>query len=96
MLPNGRLPWRSMLLSILTHGLILLLLLSFRLSRHRNRMIDFDTETITYYKISESFPSIAPKQQKELSDRLSESRPHPADFQTNEEARQPVQELYSR
>ena len=46
-LPSGRFPWRSMLLSLLTHGLILLLLLSLRLPQRRNRMIDFDTTTIT-------------------------------------------------
>ena len=87
MLPSGRLPWRSMLLSILTHGLILWLLLSIRLSQRRNWMIDFDTETITYYKMSDSFPNVAPKQQKELSDSLSESKPQLADFQTNQEVR---------
>ncbi len=48
-------------------------------------MIDFDTETITYYKMSEWFPNVAPKQQKELSDSLSEPKPQAADFQTNQE-----------
>ena len=50
-------------------------------------MIDFDTETITYYKMSESFPSVAPKQLKELSASPSEFKPHSANFQTNQEVR---------
>jgi hypothetical protein len=86
-LPRGRVSWRSMLLSLLTHGLILSLLLSIRLPQRKNRMIDFDTEMITYYKISESFPNVAPKQLKELSARLSEFKPQSADFQKNQEVR---------
>jgi TonB family protein len=86
-LPSIRVPWRSMLLSLLTHGLILSLLLSIQLPQRKNRMIDFDTETITYYKMSESFPSVAPKQFKELSDGLSEFKPQSANFQTNQEVR---------
>jgi len=86
-LPRGWIPWRSMLLSLLTHGLVLLSLLSIRLPQRKNRMIDFDTETITYYKISESFPNVAPKQLKELSASHSELKPQSADVQTNQEAR---------
>jgi len=86
-LPCGRFPWRSMLLSLLTHGLILSLLLSTGLPRRKNRMIDFDTETITYYKMSQSFPSVAPKQLNELSASLSEFKPQSANVQTNQEVR---------
>ncbi len=74
-LPSRPLPWRSMLLSILAHGLILSLLLSIRLPQSKRRMIDFDTETITYYKMSESFPNVAPKQRNELSQSRLESKP---------------------
>ena len=76
-----------MLLSILAHGLILSLLLSIRLPQRKNRMIDFDTETITYYKISESFPNVAPKQRNESPQSRSESKPQQADFQTDQEVR---------
>ena len=86
MLPSRRLPWPSLLLSILAHGLILLLLLSIRLPQRKSRMIDFDTETITYYKMSELFPNVAPKRLNESSQSRSESKP-PADFQTHQEIR---------
>ena len=86
-LPGRQFPWRSMMLSLMAHGLILSLLLSIRLPQRKNRIIDFDTETITYYKISESFPNVAPKPLKELSASLSESKPQSANFQTNQEAR---------
>ena len=76
-----------MLLSILTHGLVLSLLLSIRLPQRRNRIIDFDTETITYYKISESFPNVAPKQRNELPNGVSGPTPQRADSQTNQEVR---------
>jgi TonB family protein len=86
MLPSRRLPWPSLLLSISAHGLILLLLLSIRLPQRNSRMIDFDTETITYYKMSESFPNVAPKRLNESSQSRSELKP-PADFQTHQEIR---------
>ena len=82
-LPSRRLPWRSLLLSISAHGLILLLLLSIKLPQRKSRMIDFDTETITYYKMSESFPNVAPKRLNELSQSRSELKP-PADLQTHQ------------
>jgi len=87
LLPNRRLSWRSILLSILAHGLILSLLLSIQLPQRRTRMIDFETETITYYKVSESLPNVAPKQHGALPQSLSESSPQPADLQTNQEVR---------
>jgi len=86
MLGSRRLPWRSLLLSISAHGLILLLLLCIRPPQRKSRMIDFDTETITYYKMSESFPNVAPKRLNELSQSRSELKP-PADFQTHQEIR---------
>ena len=86
MLPSRRLPWRSLLLSISAHGLILLLLLSIRLPQRKSRMIDFDIETITYYKMSESFPNVAPKRLNELSRSRWELKP-PADFKTHQEIR---------
>lgn len=50
-------------------------------------MIDFDTETITYYKMFESFPNVAPKPREEMSHNLSEPKPPATDFQTDEEVR---------
>jgi TonB family protein len=76
-----------MLLSILAHGLILSSLLSVRLPQRRTRIIDFETATITYYKVSESLPNIAPKQKNELPQRASESKAQPSDFQTDPEVR---------
>ena len=73
-LPSRPLPWRSVLLSILAHGLILLLFLSIKLPRSK-RLIDFDTVTITYYNMSDSFPNVAPKQRNELSQSRLESKP---------------------
>ena len=87
LLQNRGLSWRSMLLSILAHGLILSLLLSIRLPQRRNRLIDFETETITYYKISESLPNVAPKQHSELPRRPSEVSAQPADLRTDQEVR---------
>jgi TonB family protein len=84
--PRRELPWRSMLLSILAHGLVLSSLLSVRLPQRRTRIIDFETATITYYKMSESLPNVAPKPQNELPHPL-ESKPRPADFQTDPEVR---------
>ena len=73
-LPRRELPWRSMLLSILAHGLILSSLLSVRLPQRRTQIIDFETATITYYKVSESLPNVAPKQQNELPHHALESK----------------------
>jgi len=81
-LPTGRLPWDSMLLSLFAHGLILALLLSVRLPKSGNRMIDFETETITYYKVSPFFPDVAPK---ESPHDLSNPKQKPVDFRTSQE-----------
>ncbi len=75
-----------MLLSILAHGLILSLFLSIKLPQSKRRMIDFDTATITYYKMSESFPNVAPKQWNELSQSRFQSK-LPADLRTDQEIR---------
>ena len=61
--------------------------LSIRLPQRRNRMIDFETETITYYKISEWLPNVAPKQHSELPRRPSELSAQPADLRTDQEVR---------
>jgi TonB family protein len=84
-LPSRLLPWRSFLLSILAHGLIVSLLLSIKLPRSK-RPIDFDTVTITYYKMSDSFPNVAPKPPNELSESRLESKP-PAERRTDQEIR---------
>jgi len=86
MLPTRRLPWAAMVLSVLTHGLTLSLLLSIRLPHRSNRMIDFDTETITYYRMAESFPNVAPKPHNELP-LSSELKPQSADLHTDREVR---------
>ena len=65
MLPSRPLHWRCLLLSILVHALALSLLLSVRLPHRRNQIIDFETSTITYYKISSMFPNVAPRLQSE-------------------------------
>lgn len=85
-LPGTKLPWRPMLLSILAHGLILSVSLSIKLPQSKRRMIDFDTATITYYKMSESFPNVAAKQWKESSQSRLESK-LPADLRTDQELR---------
>lgn len=85
MLPAGQPRWSSMLLSLLTHGLILSLLLSVQISQRRNRLIDFDTETITYYKMTDSFPNVAPLQRKELPESSPAPSPRAVDFQSNQE-----------
>ena len=85
-LPGRRPPWRSMLLSILAHGLILSLFLSIKLPQSKRRMIDFDTATITYYKMSESFPNVAPTQWNQLSQSRFQSK-LPADLRTDQEIR---------
>jgi len=85
-LPSTQLPWRPMLLSILAHGLILSLSLSMKLPQSKRRIIDFDTATITYYKMSESFPNVAPKQWNELSQSRFQSK-LPADLRTDQEIR---------
>jgi TonB family protein len=87
MLPDGRPPWPSMLLSLLTHGLILSLLLSVRLQQRKHRLIDFDTETITYYTMAESFPDVAPRARDHGPRNVTDPTPQPADFQTREEVR---------
>lgn len=85
MLPAGQPRWPSLLLSLLTHGLILSLLLSVQISQRRNRLIDFDTETITYYKMSDSSPNVAPIQRKEFPDSSPAPSPRAVDFRSNQE-----------
>lgn len=88
MLPARRFPWGSLLLSILSHGLILWVLLSIRLPQHRNRFIDLDTEKVTYYKISEALPDVAPmKRATDLPDRLPQTTSQSAEFKARQEVR---------
>src|SRR5262249_39886638 len=82
MLPSRPLHWRSLLLSILTHVMVLSLLLFVRLPRRPNQMIDFETSTITYYKISSRFPNVAPKLHSE-----SKLEPQSSDLQARQEIR---------
>src|SRR5262245_62733613 len=82
MLPSLPLHWRSLLLSILTRALTLSLLLSVRLPHRTNQMIDFETSTITYYKISSMFPNVAPKLESE-----SKLEPQSSDLQARQEIR---------
>ena len=60
-------------------------LLSIKLPRSK-RLIDFDTVTITYYNISDSFPNVAPKQRNELSPSHLESS-RGAKLRTDQEIR---------
>src|SRR5262245_34988192 len=85
-LPARPISWHSVVLSILTHGLVLWLLLCLRLPARGNRFINFDTETITYYKVSDAFPSVAPSRPIESSN-PSESRPQTADSRTRQTVR---------
>jgi len=79
--------WRSLGLSVLAHGLAALLLLTIRLPVLRNKTIDFETETITYYKVAELFPNVAPAPGGHSLRRPLESDPQEADSRTDEEVR---------
>jgi|GEM_PF-1919198 len=86
LLPARRLPWRWLLLSVLSHGLLMWALLSVRLPQRRTRLIDFDTEKITYYRVLEALPNVTPMKQ-ELPDRLSQSKPRDAGLRASQEVR---------
>lgn len=60
LLPARRFPWLSLLLSLAGHSLFVLLLLLVRLPERKIRLIDFETEDITYYQISQALPDISP------------------------------------
>jgi TonB family protein len=88
LLPPRRLPWRWLLLSVLSHGLLIWALLSVRLPQRRNLLIDFDSEKITYYKVLEALPNVTPvKREVELHDSLPQSKAGDAEFRASQEVR---------
>jgi protein TonB len=59
-LPARTLSWHSLALSLLCHSLCVVLLSTVRLPARKLALIDFETEHIIYYKISQTLPNIAP------------------------------------
>ncbi len=75
LLSPGRLSFSSISSSVLIHGVFFWFVVSFRVAPAKTRLIDFETEKITYYKVSAAFPNISPansaKVESEASPRVS-------------------------
>lgn len=66
-LPAARFPWQSLLLSVAVHGVMLWTMLSVRLPQRKLMLINFETDTIAYYKVSQSLPDVRPRKHEQTS-----------------------------
>jgi len=79
LLPAYRIPYTSIAWSVLLHGVLWLLFTSTRIGGRLIPQIDLDHEKVTFYRLSEGFPDIAPllKGPKSPEEKLG-NRPQPS------------------
>ncbi len=97
-LPPAQVPWGSLVASVVSHGLILALVLSVRIPAQKGLSIAFDTETITFYKLSKDFPDISPRKSFPMQPVKRNSAPLQAqhDVQIRREDRQRAKLIVDR